>query len=89
MRYKILKILKARRSARKKRAKEIRWMKYLVSCIIIGLLFLFSVGCENTRHSIGVTAKPFATGDKMEDSVKFNYKIIFGRIRKGEGSIDD
>jgi len=57
--------------------------------MIIGLLFLFSVGCENTRHSVGVTAKPFAKGDKMEDSVKFNYKIIFGRIRKGEGSIDD
>ena len=64
-------------------------MKYLVSCIIIGLLFLLAVGCENTRHSVGVTAKPFAKGDKMEDSVKFNYKIIFGRIRKGEGSIDD
>ena len=32
--------------------------------------------CENTRHSVGVTAKPFAKGDKMEDSVKFNYKII-------------
>ena len=43
-----------------------------------------------TRHSVGVTAKPFAKGtSKMEDSVKFNYKIIFGRIRKGEGSIDD
>ena len=64
-------------------------MKFLISSLIIGLLFLFAVGCENTRHSVGVTAKPFAKGDKMEDSVKFNYKIIFGRIRKGEGSIDD
>ena len=53
------------------------------------MLFLFAVGCENTRHSVGVTAKPFAKDDKMEDSIKFNYKIIFGRIRKGEGSIDD
>ena len=89
MRYRTLKILRARRSAREKRSKSIRWMKYLVSSMIIGLLFLFAVGCENTRHSVGVTAKPFAKGDKMEDSVKFNYKIIFGRIRKGEGSIDD
>ena len=89
MRYRALKILRARRNAREKRSKKIKWMKYLVSCMIIGLFFLFAVGCENTRHSIGVTAKPFATGDKMEDSVKFNYKIIFGRIRKGEGSIDD
>ena len=88
MRYKTLKILKARRNARKKRAKEIRWMKYLVSCIIVGLLFLFAVGCENTRHSIGVTAKPFATGDKMEDSVKLNYKVIFGKVRPKEDDDD-
>ena len=47
-----LKILKARRSAREKRNREIRWMKYLVSCIIIGLLFLFSVGCNGVKHVI-------------------------------------
>jgi len=88
MRYRTLKILKARRSAREKRNKSIRWMKYLVSCIIVGLLFLFAVGCENTRHSVGVTAKPFAKGDKMEDSVKFNYKIIFGKVRPKEDDDD-
>jgi len=88
MKYRTLKILKARRSARKKRAKEIRWMKYLVSCMIIGLLFLLAVGCENTRHSVGVTAKPFAKGDKMEDSVKLNYKIIFGKVRPKEDDDD-
>ena len=88
MRYQVLKILKARRSAREKRNKSIRWMKYLVSCMIIGLLFLFSVGCENTRHSVGVTAKPFAKGDKMEDSVKLNYKIIFGKVRPKEDDDD-
>ena len=60
-------------------------MRYLIIAFIIIMLS----ACENTRHSMGVTAKPFAKGDKMEDSVKFNYKIIFGRIRKGEGSIDD
>ena len=88
MRYRTLKILRARRSAREKRSKSIRWMKYLVSCMIIGLLFLFSVGCENTRHSVGVTAKPFAKGDKMEDSVKLNYKIIFGKVRPKEDDDD-
>ena len=88
MRYKTLKILKARRSARKIRDKETRWMKYLISSLIIGLLFLFSVGCENTRHSVGVTAKPFAKGDKMEDSVKLNYKIIFGKVRPKEDDDD-
>ena len=88
MRYQTLKILKARRSAREKRNKSIRWMKYLVSCIIVGLLFLFAVGCENTRHSVGVTAKPFAKGDKMEDSIKLNYKIIFGKVRPKEDDDD-
>ena len=67
------------------------WNCYLGSTIVIVCicLFLLLAGCENTRHSIGATAKPFAKGDKMEDSIKLNYKIIFGRIRKGEGSIDD
>jgi hypothetical protein len=58
---------------------------------IILLLFLtvFLNACENTRHSIGVTAKPLATGNKFEDSVKFNYKIIFGKIRSKKSEEDD
>ena len=57
-------------------------MKYLV-------LLLFLSACENTRHSIGVTGKPLATGTKFEDSVKFNYKIIFGKIRSKQSEEDD
>ena len=60
-------------------------MRYLIIVFVIVMLS----ACENTRHSIGVSGKPLATGSKFEDSVKFNYKIIFGRIRKGEGKIDD
>ena len=56
-------------------------MKYLV---LLLFLTLFLGACENTRHSIGVTAKPFAKGDKMEDSIKLNYKIIFGKVRPKE-----
>ena len=55
------------------------------------LIVLFSItlyACENTRHSMGVTAKPFAKGGKMEDSVKFNYKIIFGKVRPKEDDDD-
>ena len=44
--------------------------------------------CENTRHSIGISGKPLATGNKMEDSVKFNYKIIFGKVRQKEDDDD-
>tara|TARA_R100001086_G_scaffold204170_1_gene120099 strand:+ start:370 stop:549 length:180 start_codon:yes stop_codon:yes gene_type:complete len=56
-------------------------MRYLI--IFLFLTILLSA-CENTRHSIGATAKPFAKGDKMEDSIKLNYKIIFGKVRPKE-----
>jgi len=61
-------------------------MRYLV---VLLFLTLFLSACENTRHSIGLTGKPLATDGKFEDTLKFNYKIIFGRIRKGEGNIND
>ena len=61
-------------------------MRYI---IIFLFLTLFLSACENTIHSIGLTGKPLATDGKFEDTLKFNYKIIFGRIRKGEGSIND
>ena len=60
-------------------------MKYLV---LLLFLALFLGACENTRHSVGVTAKPFAKGDKMEDSIKLNYKIIFGKVRPKEDDDD-
>ena len=59
-------------------------MRYL---IIVFVNIMLSA-CENTRHSIGVSGKPLATGNKMEDSVKFNYKIIFGKVRPKEDDDD-
>ena len=57
----------------------------MMRCLVLLLfLTLFLGACENTRHSIGVTGKPLATGNKFEDSVKFNYKIIFGKVRPKE-----
>ena len=44
MRYRTLKILRARRSARKIKEQETKWMKYLVSSLIIILLSL--VACS-------------------------------------------
>ena len=64
-------------------------MRYLIVFLFLVLFIGGLTACENTRHSVGVVAKPFAKGDKMEDSIRLNYKIIFGRIRKGEGSIED
>jgi len=63
-------------------------MRYLIVFLFLVLLIGGLTACENTRLSVGVTAKPFAKGDKMEDSVKFNYKIIFGKVRPKEDDDD-
>ena len=65
-----------------------RWIRY-VTIFLFCCLFLAIGGCENTRHSIGVTGKPLATDGKFEDSVKFNYKIIFGKVRVRPKEDDD
>ena len=76
MRYNSLKILKARRIARKKRSRETRWMKYLVSCLIIALLLVFSVGCDGVKHIIQIEEPLDHT--QGDDGGKLKYKIIFG-----------
>ena len=73
------------------------WNKKFLDCNIkswfVAMLcmtaLLFLLGCENTRHSIGVTGKPLATDGKFEDTLKFNYKIIFGKIRSKKSEEDD
>jgi len=82
MRYRTLKILRARRSEREKRNKETRWMKYLVSCIIIGLLFLFSVGCNGVKHVISIEEPTDHTSG--DDGGKLKYKLIFGDVNQKE-----
>ena len=56
--------------------------------LTIMMVLLFIYACENTRHSIGVSGKPLASDGKFEDSVKFNYKIIFGKVRPKEDDDD-
>jgi hypothetical protein len=82
MRYKTLKTLKAKRNARKKRHKETRWMKYLVSSLIIGLLFLFSSGCNGVKHVISIEEPTDHT--QGDDGGKLKYKIIFGDVNQKE-----
>ena len=82
MRYRTLKILKARRSAREKRNKSIRWMKYLVSSLIIGLLFLFTVGCNGVKHVISIEEPTDHTSG--DDGGKLKYKLIFGDVNQKE-----
>ena len=76
MRYQNLKILRARRIARKKRNSTTRWMKYLVSSLIIALLLLFSVGCDGVKHIIQIEEPLDHT--QGDDGGKLKYKIIFG-----------
>jgi len=54
-------------------------MKYL--CTVLFLTLLLS-GCENIRHSIGISTNPFST--KFEEKTKLNYKIVFGKVRPKE-----
>jgi len=82
MRFRTLKLLRARRIAREKRSRKIKWMKYLVSCIIIGLLFLFSVGCNGVKHVISIEEPTDQTSG--EDGGKLKYKIIFGDVNQKE-----
>ena len=56
-------------------------MRYLV---LLLFLTLFLSACENVKHKIGVSTKPFATDGKFEDSAKINYTIIFGKVRPKE-----
>ena len=82
MRYKILKELRRRKIARKIRQRETRWMRYLVSTLIIGLLFLFAVGCNGVKHVISIEEPTDHT--QGDDGGKLKYKIIFGDVNQKE-----
>ena len=54
-------------------------MKY----ILLITLMIFLVGCfENVRQSVGVSTNPFSKN--VNEKTKFNYKIIFGKVRPKE-----
>jgi len=56
-------------------------MRYLTIFLFI---ILFLSACENVRHKIGITTKPFSKNDGFENSTKLNYSIIFGKVRPKE-----
>ena len=57
------------------------------TALFLGIL----TGCENVRHKIGITTKPFSKNDGFENSTKLNYSIIFGKVRvkKTDGTEDE
>ena len=82
MRYRTLKILRARRNARRKRNRTTKWMKYLISSIILGLLLLFAAGCNGVKHVIQIEEPTDHT--QGDDGGKIKYKLIFGDINQKE-----
>ena len=82
MRYNSLRILRARRIARKRKSQETRWMKYLVSSLIIGVLVLFTMGCNGVKHVLQIEEPTDHT--QGDDGGKLKYKIIWGDINQKE-----
>ena len=54
-------------------------MRYLTIFVFIILL-----GCQNIKQTIGISTKPFQSGESFENSTKLNYKITLGKIRPKE-----
>ena len=82
MKFRTLKLFQRRRNARKR----IRTTEKAVQALVIGLMLVLVllVGCENTKHKIGVSTKPFQHGEDLEDNTKLNYTIVFGKVRPQE-----
>ena len=79
MKYRTLKLFQRRRNARKNQTTK-KLAQVLIISLILALVLL--TGCENMRHSIGVSTNPFS--EKVEEKTKLNYKIIFGKVRPKE-----
>ena len=78
MKFKIAKLLRARKNARKRRQITEKGIHALI--IGLALVLFLLVGCENgARHSIEITeSTDHTTGD---DGGKLKYKIIWGSTK--------
>ena len=78
MKFKTLKILRARRNARKRNRTTEKGIQALI--IILALVVLLLVGCENgASHSIELTEPTDHT--KGDDGGEIKYKIIWGSTK--------
>ena len=82
MKFRTLKLFQRRRNARKRN----QTTEKIVQAVVIGLMLVLVllVGCENTKHKIGLSTKPFQSGEDLEDNTKLNYTIVFGKVRPQE-----
>ena len=82
MKFRTAKLLRARRNARRKKQTTDKAVQALI--IGLALVVLLLVGCENIKHKIGISTKPFQSGEDLEDNTKINYTIVFGKVRPQE-----
>ena len=82
MKYNTLRIFQRRRNARRRSRTTEKGVQALI--IILALAVLLLVGCENTKHKIGISTKPFQSGEDLEDNTKLNYTLVFGKVRPQE-----
>ena len=57
-------------------------MKYLVSSLIIGLLVIFTMGCNGVKHVLQIEEPTDHT--QGDDGGKLKYKIIWWDINQKE-----
>ena len=60
--------------------------------VIVLFLVLFIGGltaCENVRHKIGISTKPFQSGESFENSTKLSWSITWGKIRSNKSGEED
>ena len=74
--------IKRKEKEKRKRNQETRWMKYLVSSLIILLLLLFTMGCNGVKHVLQIEEPTDHT--QGDDGGKLKYKIIWGDINQKE-----
>ena len=64
-------------------------MKYLITFLFLVLLIGGLTACDNTRQKIGVSTKPFQSGESFENSTKLNWSITWGKIRSNKQGEED
>ena len=74
--------IKRKENEKRKRNRETRWMKYLVSSLIIILLVLFTMGCNGVKHVLQIEEPTDHT--QGDDGGKLKYKIIWGDVNQKE-----
>ena len=64
-------------------------MRYLIVFLFLVLFIGGLTACDNTRQKIGVSTKPFQSGESFSNSTKLNWSITWGKIRSNKQGEED